>query len=84
MQIATLLANFSPGAERVQAAAVLFTRTCDSEDHLADLLGGLAKRDQESFRSKLGCYADLMFTSPNGKDRAKGLQALAASTQTSH
>lgn len=65
-QIKHILEKFSMSDERLEAAAVLFTRSVDTDEHLDVMLSPLHERERRIFFRDLAHYASYVFSNPTG------------------
>jgi hypothetical protein len=66
-QVALLIETFSPGSERVAAAALLYSRAADSAvAGLTALEAALGARDSLGWRQTLGWYCNYHWNAPTG------------------
>jgi hypothetical protein len=66
-QISSVTQTFSIGAERVAAAALLFTRAADTSTDLAALTSVMSQYDLLGWKDVLGWYSSYKWNVPTGK-----------------
>lgn len=67
-QIKSMLANFSMGDERVEAAVMMFTRALDTDECLDQLMEPLHERERRLFYEALSFYGFYVFANATGNN----------------